>query len=144
MANFNSEVISSHHRFDGMSTNRIYQDVNNEFEGRGYNVVGINTNEISNMKQAIDTYIANIEDKTKAISDYLDASTMFKGSTVETEVKGYVDIVFNYISRTTNELRYFKDKLAAVEQAWLESTQQMASKVTSGSSEISQSSASFY
>ena len=109
-----------------------------------YSVVGINTAKIPEMRQAIRTYVDNIEEHLKGVRVNTDPTIALRGTGMENAVKEYIALVVNYCEALCTNLLAFSDKLAKVEEAWKNSDTNMSSTINSASSDLSGAANSTY
>lgn len=86
----------------------------------GYNIVGINGNEIANMTASIEEYVTAVQETLKTAIDttQADLGVGFRGTDAEANVKKYLDNVKEYIKNLASSLNTFQDKLNDVGNAW--------------------------
>jgi len=94
-----------------------------------YDVVGMNANEITNMRDAIATYVSTATDWIEKIAEECNAAQAFKNEAVEGAIKSYLDAVRESIAAFISQLLAFSDKLADVYNAWMESAGNYAEDV---------------
>lgn len=110
----------------------------------GYDVVGINTSMIPQMRQAIRTYVDRVYAQLDKVQTNTDPTIALKGTGMENAVTEYVENVVKYCKALCSNLLAFSDKLVKVEEAWRTSDQNMSSKVNSGSSELNSAAGQTY
>lgn len=145
MANFNNEVSTS--GFDAQSyasetartRNQTRESSNAGWitANSSYDVVGLNTTKIGDMKTAIDNYVNDVYEHLKNVKVDTDPSVALKGTGMEEAVKSYVAKVVEYCEALCSNLLAFNDKLTKVEEAWRASDKNMSSKVTAGEGDVS-------
>lgn len=108
-----------------------------------YSVVGINTKQIPEMRNAIRNYVNDIQEHLAQIKVSTDPSIALKGTGMEQAVKDYIAKVVNYCNALCSNLLAFSDKLAKVEAAWLSSDLNMSSTVNGASSDLESASQSY-
>ena len=98
-------------------------------------VVGINVNEIPNMRNAINDYCSEIENYVNGLNPEAEATMAFKSEEVNLALKKYMDDVKTYSINLVSQLRAFSDKLADVKSQWEAASQTMSETIgsTSGS-----------
>lgn len=108
-------------------------------EGHGYNVVGINGNEIVNMCGAIEEYVngvrGKLDDALVATEETLQQG--FKGSEAESAVKAYLDKVKEYVNNLTSSLNSFQSKLNDIGNAWVKAQASFGTNVNSSAGAFS-------
>lgn len=147
---YNSEVSSAE-----MPTGSIFSNVINQrnsqreagtgtFNSGDYDVVGINTSMIPQMRQAIREYVDKINEYLNQVQANTDPSIALKGTGMEQAVKEYIQNVVKYCQVLCSNLLVFSDKLVKVEEAWRTSDQNMTNKVNFGSSELNSAAGQTY
>lgn len=96
-------------------------------------VVGINVNEVTNMRAAINTYCEGIENYLKQLNPTADASMAFKSEEVTAALESYMESVKTYCMNLVSQLRAFSDKLADVKNQWEAYAEAMAGNINSAS-----------
>ena len=88
---------------------------------QGYNVVGINGNEISKMCSAIEDYVTAVQTELKTALDttQTNLNTGFRGSDAEAAVKTYLDNTREYIQNFISRLNAFQSTLNSIGNAWV-------------------------
>lgn len=88
---------------------------------QGYNIVGINGNEVGNMCSAISDYVTNVQTVLNSAIDTAEAdlNTGFRGSQAEAAVKAYLEKTKEYIKNLASSLNSFQAKLNDVGNAWV-------------------------
>ena len=109
-----------------------------------YSVVGINTNEIPNMRQAIRNYVQRIHEHLDTINTTTDPTVALKGTGIESSVQEYIVSVSKYCKALTSQLLAFSDKLAKVQEAWEASDANLSQTVRSSAEEAGSSSSRVY
>ena len=106
----------------------------------GYDIVGISATQIGPMRDAINTYVQNVETYlNNVLEDEKDAAhDAFRGEDAEREVKAYLDKVHTYIINLTPTLLAFSDKLADVGNAWIDAQQNIGTNVNSSAGAFSE------
>lgn len=100
----------------------------------GYDVVGINANQIGNMRSAINNYVNAIYKKIDEINTGASAEAAFRGDEVASAVKNYMETLKEYCTNLTSQLLAFSDKLAEVGAKWEEAAQSMSGQIGSSAS----------
>lgn len=100
-------------------------------------VVGINANKIDEMINAIEEYIGRVKAQTDKLKERAEASTVkaMQGEYAKA-TKTYVETSADVCYRIITQLRYFEDKLVAVKEAYQTKDQNMASTISSTTSEM--------
>ena len=98
-----------------------------------YNLVGINTNQIDDMRFAIRVYVENIESHLNQVVDFASDTYAFKGQYAES-IKEYVRAVCDLVKSLTSQLLAFSDKLVEVKAAYEEKDINLASSINSATS----------
>ncbi|MBE6155824.1 MAG: hypothetical protein E7164_03600 [Firmicutes bacterium] len=98
-------------------------------------IVGMNVNEVENMREAIEDYCAAIENYLKGLNPTADATIAFKSEEVNAALRDYMEKVKEYCLNLVSQLRAFSDKLADVRNQWQTASQNIAETIgsTSGS-----------
>lgn len=109
-----------------------------------YSVVGINTNEIPNMRLAIRNYVQRIQDHLDTINTTTDPTVALKGTGIETAVQEYIVSVAKYCKALSSQLLAFSDKLAKVQEAWETSDMNVSSSVRGSADEVASTSSQTY
>ena len=102
----------------------------------GYTVVGINVDQIPQMKNAIRTYIDNIRTKLDELQNY-DPTVAFKGTETVGALKGYIEGVKEVSEALISNLLVFCDQLTEVETAYKNKDATNASVINSSTSSVS-------
>lgn len=106
---------------------------------KGYNVVGINGNEVGNMRNAIETYVMNIrtyvDTQIEAVQSELPDG--FRGGDAEKAVSDYLEKVRSYVNNLVSGLNGFSDKLADVANAWVRAQSNFSTTVNTSSGSFS-------
>lgn len=109
-----------------------------------YSVVGINVSKVPDMREAIRSAVANIQNHIDGIEEETNSSNAFRSEEIKTAVEQYVLAVKDYCKALISDLLAFSDKLESVHQAWLQSTQSYASESIDSSKSNVSSSATYY
>ena len=115
-ANINQASSSTSNVFSEMSasgTNDIISTMNK------YNLVGINANQIDDMRFAIRVYVENIESHLSQVLAEAEDTYAFKGTYAKSIVE-YVEAVCDVVKSLTSQLLIFSDKLVEIKEAYLE------------------------
>lgn len=110
----------------------------------GYDVVGINTKGIPEIRLAIKNYVQKIEDHLSRIKVTADPTIALKGTGMEDAVRQYISKVVDYCTSLCTNLLAFNDKLAKVEEAWQTSDVNMASNVNGATGDLSSAASQRY
>lgn len=106
----------------------------------GYNIIGINGNEVPRMREAIEEYVQNIqtylEEAIVATEDQI--AKAFRGGEAEAAVKQYLEKVKAYVHNVVSTLNAFSDKLADVGNAWVKAQSNIASNVNTSTGSFSE------
>lgn len=124
-ANINQASSSTSNVFSEMSasgTNDIISTMNK------YNLVGINANQIDDMRFAIRVYVENIETHLNQVLDFASDTYAFKGQYAEA-IKEYVQAVCDVVKSLTSQLLAFSDKLVEVKAAYEEKDMNLARSI---------------
>ena len=109
--------------------------VSSSFDG---DVVGINANRIPDMIASIEEYIGRINAHLDQIKEETSTANAMQGEYAEA-TKIYVQTACEVCYRIVTQLRYFEDKLVAVQEAYIKKDQNMASTINTGASELNSS-----
>lgn len=104
--------------------------------GEKYSVVGINVNQIDNMREAIRQYVSEIKNHLDGIEPLANADNAYKSEEVQRAVRDYISKVKQYCLNLTSQLLAFSDQLVEVKYAYL-------SKMSNIASDFNQKSTSF-
>ena len=96
-------------------------------------IVGMNVNEVENMRNAIEDYCGNIETYLRNLNPTANSDVAFKSEEVKAALTTYMENVKTYCLNLVSQLRAFSDKLADVRNQWQLATQNMAETVSSTS-----------
>ena len=103
------------------------------FEG---NVIGINANKIPDMIDAIEAYIKRIDSHLNEIRTNTSTENAMKGE-YALAVKEYVNAACDVCYKITSHLRFFEDKLVAVQKSFAARDESMKDTIGSVASEMS-------
>lgn len=106
-----------------------------------YSVVGINVNEVDNMREAIRVYVQAIKDHLNGIEPLATADNAFKSEEVQKAVQDYITKVKEYCMNLVSQLLAFSDKLADVKNAWQANMDALAGNTSSSASSLDQGTA---
>ena len=106
--------------------------VSSSFSG---DVVGINANKIPDMIASIEDYIGRINAHLDQIKEETSTANAMQGEYAEA-TKVYVQTACDVCYRIVTQLRFFEDKLVAVQQAYTKKDQNMASTINTAGSEL--------
>lgn len=98
----------------------------------GYDIVGMDSNQVEPMRNAIDAYVHNIETYLDNINLMATADTAFKGEEVQEAVKKYLDTCKKYCINLTSQLLAFSDQIQDASDQWKKSTQNIAQNINNG------------
>lgn len=84
-----------------------------------YNMVGINANQIDDMRFAIRVYVENIESHLNQVMSEAEDTYAFKGG-YATSIVEYISAVCDVVKSLTSQLLIFSDKLVEIKEAYLE------------------------
>lgn len=101
-------------------------------------VVGINANKIPEMIQAIEDYIARINNHLDEIKTNTSTENAMKGE-YAAAVKAYVGAACDVCYKITSQLRYFEDKLIMVQEAYTQKDENLSSTINDTASEMNSS-----
>lgn len=101
----------------------------------GSSVVGINVNEIENMKASISSYINDLETHLNEVKTQADTTGAFKGE-YAVAIRQYVEAVAEACKCITSNLLIFRDKLTDVKAAYEASDANLKSAIGGASSEV--------
>ena len=106
----------------------------------GYNIIGINGNEVPRMREAIEEYVQNIQTylEEAIIATEEQIAKAFRGGEAEAAVKQYLEKVKAYIHNVVSTLNAFSDKLADVGNAWVKAQSNIASNVNTSTGSFSE------
>lgn len=104
----------------------------------GYNVVGINVNQIDSMREAIKTYVSEIEQYLDGIDPKVTADNAFKSEAVQDAVERYITKVKEYCINLTTQLLAFSDKLVDIQKAYKQSMTNLAGDIDAQNSAFSE------
>lgn len=109
----------------------------------GYNMVGINGGEVTNMRNAVVDYVVavqkSVEDAIKNAEDGIDDA--FRGADARAAVIEYLEKVKLYITNLISQLESFADKIADVGNAWIAAQESFGSSVKSATGNFSEGTA---
>lgn len=109
--------------------------VSSSFDG---DVVGINANKVPDMINSIEEYIRRINSHLDKIKEETDTKMAMQGEYAEA-ARIYVQTACDVCYRIVTQLRYFEDKLVAIQEAYSKKDQNMASTINTASSELNSS-----
>lgn len=117
--------------------NKLISDIGGNlqamFEG---NVIGINANKIPDMIDAIEAYIKRIDSHLNEIRTNTSTENAMKGE-YALAVKEYVNAACDVCYKITSHLRFFEDKLVAVQKSFAARDESMKDTIGSVASEMS-------
>ena len=109
----------------------------------GYDIVGINGNQVEPMRQSIRDYVSEVQgliDTTLSTSAD-QARNAFRGEEAIAAVNAYIDKIKDYCKNITSTLLAFSDKLADVGNAWRAAQENIAGNVNSSTGTFSEGTA---
>lgn len=106
--------------------------ISSSFDG---DVVGLNANKIPEMIDAIEAYIKRVETHLNNIKTSTSTENAMKGE-YAIAVKTYVQTACDTCYEITSQLRYFEDKLIAVEKAYKSKDENLQSAINATSDEM--------
>lgn len=109
--------------------------ISSSFNG---DVVGINATKIPDMIQAIEDYIKRVNDHLNKIKEETSTANAMQGEYADA-TKVYVQTACEVCYRIVTQLRYFEDKLVAVQEAYTKKDETMASTISQAASEVNSS-----
>lgn len=95
---------------------------------RGSSVIGINANEIPNMRSAIREYVTALETHLEKVVTDADTSGAFKGE-YASAVKVYVAAIAEACKCVTSQLLAFSDQLKEVSDAYIAQDQELSKRI---------------
>lgn len=95
---------------------------------RGSSVIGINANEIPNMRNAIREYVTALETHLEKVKTDADTSGAFRGEYADA-VKIYVAAIAEACKCVTSQLLAFSDQLKEVSDAYAASDQALSQRI---------------
>ncbi|MGE5456622.1 MAG: hypothetical protein ACM3O4_05950 [Ignavibacteriales bacterium] len=95
---------------------------------RGSSVIGINANEIPNMRSAIREYVKNLEAHLEKVVTDADTSGAFKGE-YASAVTVYVSAIAEACKCVTSQLLAFSDQLKEVSDAYQAQDREMSQRI---------------
>lgn len=95
---------------------------------RGSSVIGINANEIPNMRAAIREYVNALEAHLEKVKTDADTAGAFKGEYADA-VKVYVAAIAEACKCVTSQLLAFSDQLKEVSDAYLAQDREMSQRI---------------
>lgn len=84
-----------------------------------YNLVGINANQIDDMRFAIRVYVENIESHLNQVLSEAEDTYAFKGG-YASAITEYIQAVCDVVKSLTSQLLIFSDKLVEIKEAYQE------------------------
>lgn len=104
----------------------------------GSTVVGMNVNEIPNMRNAIKYYVEQLEKHLEQVRIGADTTQAFKGE-YATAIKEYVSAICEACGCVISNLLAFSDKLLAVQEAYQVRDAELKSAIGSSASDVQSS-----
>ena len=124
----------SNSRTRSNATNYDIGGLSFNIDARQYSIVGMSVKDVPKMRDAIRNYVSKIEAFLDGIDPLADANNAFKSKEVQESVRKYIDTVKSYCINLTSQLLAFSDKLAAVANAWITASSNIAGNVNSANS----------
>jgi len=119
-------------------------DLFNGFKDKvsGYNIVGIDGNQVPQMRAAIETYVEEVQGylEDAITATQAEIATAFRGGEAEKAVEGYLSKVKSYVHNVVSTLNAFSDKLADVGNAWVQAQSNIASNINTSTGAFSEGS----
>ena len=110
-----------------------------------YDVVGMNADQIPEMRNAIRNYVSIVTNKFEAIETSVNRNTAMRNETVQNALKEYLEAVKESLMVLVTQLSAFSDKLADVYNSWVISAEKYADDVVSNrSAEVANATQSRY
>ena len=100
-----------------------------------FDIVGMHTEKIQDMINAIETYTQNLEDHMEKLIADAPSEEAYQSDVVRAAVVDYLTRVRTYCMNLVSQFRAFQSKLVSARDAWQTSAQSMASRIegTTGS-----------
>lgn len=128
----------------GSGVSNGFLGIGGNASNNGYSVVGINVNEIPNMRTAIRNYVETVQNKLNELNVIASSEEAMKGAGIQEAIKEYVRSVSDYCQSLTSQLLAFSDKLVKVQEAWENSDANISSSVSSSAAETSSTAKTSY
>lgn len=129
VSNFLNNATSKLHDVFSSVTRQTVSDVRGFFTS-GSTVVGINTNQIEPMKQAIRDYVQKVETELKKLEDK-NPEQALKGSEIVPAIKQYIESVKEACGSVTSNMLAFNDRLTDVQEKYREKDTNTAQAINS-------------
>ena len=107
-----------------------YDQKSSDFIGSGA-IIGLNANEIPNIKESIRTMCDNITTELNKIQTDADSEVAFKGEGVKTALQEYINKVTEYCNNLISTMKAFNDKLTDVQNQWAAAVSDMSQTISS-------------
>ena len=107
-----------------------YEQKSSDFLGSGA-IVGLNANEIPNIKESIRTMCDNITTELNKIQTDADREVAFKGEGVKNALQEYINKVTESCDNLISTMKAFNDKLTDVERQWKAAVDSMSDTISS-------------
>lgn len=104
----------------------------------GTTVVGINANEITNMRNAIRNYVSNLENHLDQVNQQAETNQAFKGDYAQA-IRDYVAAICEACKCVTSNLLAFSDQLVGIQEAYAASDQSLKSAIGSSAGDVQSS-----
>ena len=128
---------------DATATDKGFWDFFNFSKSKEYSIVGIDGNQIGNMRSSIEDYVSGVqsylEKAVQATEDQISGG--LRGGEAEAAVKAYLDKVKMYVTNLVSTLNSFGDKLADVGNAWVQAQSNAGSNINTTTGAFSEGSA---
>lgn len=104
----------------------------------GTTVVGINVNEIPNMRNAIREYVTRLDEHLNSVRTNADTTQAFKGD-YAIAIQEYVSAICEACKCVTSQLLAFSDQLVKVQEAYQNRDVELKSAIGSSTSDVQSS-----
>lgn len=108
------------------------------FGSTDYDIVGINADKVEPVREAIRTYVRDIEKELEKFETEVDPKIAFRGEDAIAAVQAYLTKVKTYCINVSSDLLAFSDKLKDVENAWNAAQQSIGSGVEASNNGFSE------
>ena len=102
---------------------------NDDFGDGGYSVVGINVNQIPNMRTAIREYVDKITNHMDNINPILSSSSAFQSDEVKIATEKFINTVKEIVSNYLSGLLVFSDKLEDISEVYQRNVERLAKTI---------------
>lgn len=130
---FNNVANTIQDTFGSIAT-RTINDVQSFFQN-GSTVVGINVQQIPTMKEAIRSYVSDIQSALGELVNY-DPEIAFKGEHV-TKLKEYIEAIIESCNAIVSNMLAFNDELTKVQQAYQDKEAASGSAIAADAQSVS-------